>query len=257
MFKALGGLVRRFLWLVLGFWLVVPLLAAPGAAGVGERLSAESEVPAGSESGRVSRILAEQFPGRDGEGLILAVRSPSEGPRVGEAAFEGAVDRAVGAVEGVAGVGEVVTHREEGLVELAEEGGREAAVLIGLDDEGSAGAQALAGEIRESLAGVERPEGVRFYLTGNAAVFLDTAELSDRDVARAETTALPLTLVMLVVAFGALVAALLPVVVGAASIFVSLGALFLVTQAMPVSIFGQSVITLLVHNQATSWGIDR
>ena len=244
-FRVLGALVGRFPWLVLGFWVVASVVAAPGASRVGEDLSAESEVPAGSESGEVSRLLAGEFPGRDQERLVLAIRASDGAPRVGDGAFEEAVDGAVGAIEDVPGVGRVVTPREEGPVGLAKEGGREAAVLIGLETGGSAQAQALVGEVREELAGVERPEGVVFYLTGNPAVFLDTAELSDRDVARAETTALPLTLLMLVVAFGALVAALLPLVVGVASIFVSLGALSLVTGVMPVSIFAQSVITLL------------
>lgn len=243
MFKTLGGFVTRFPWVVLGFWVIFAAVAAPGAALVGERLSAESEVPAGSESGAVSRVISEEFSGADPEQLVLAIRSG--GPRVGEPGFEGAVNRAVDAVRGVPGVGEVTTYREEGARELAKPGGREAAVLVGLESASYSRGQAIVGEIRDALDAVERPRGMEFYVTGNAAVYLDMTEISDRDVVRAESTALPLTLVMLVVAFGALVAALLPVIVGVVSIVVALGALFLVTQAFTVSIFAQSVVTIL------------
>ena len=76
-----------------------------------------------------------------------------------------------------------------------------------------------------------------FLVTGDAAIYLDATELSDRDVAKAETTALPITLTVLVVAFGALVAAFLSLIVGVAAIVLALGALFLVTGHFTVSIF--------------------
>lgn len=245
MFGALGGIVSRRPWVVLGFWVLAALLAAPAAGGVGERLSAAVEVPAGSEPAAVSGIVEREFPGRDPDGLILAVRSEEGGPRVGEPAFERAVDRAVGAVRGVDGVGGVTTYRDPGAGRLAEQGGRAAAVLVGLESADPVRAQEAAGEVREALRGVEKPASMELLVTGDAAVYLDAIELSDRDVARAETTALPLTLTMLVVAFGALVAAFLPVVVGVVAIVLSLGVLLVVTDYLAVSIFAQSVVTIL------------
>lgn len=245
MFGFLGMLAARRPLFVLAFWIVVVAAAAPFAERVGERLSAESEVPAGTESGRVSDLVAKEFPGRDPEQLVLAVQASPGGPRVGDESFEDSVNRAVRAIEGVEKVGEVTTYRDAGAERLAKEGGREAAVLIGLDTKSSAEAQSLAGEVRKKLAGVEKPSDLEFYLTGNPAIYLDTTELADRDVVRAESTALPVTLGLLVVAFGALVAAFLPVVVGVSAITVALGALFLVTEVMTVSVFAQSVVTLL------------
>lgn len=48
---------------------------APAAEGVGERPSATVQVPAGSEPAAVSGILDREFPVRDPEQLVLAVRS--------------------------------------------------------------------------------------------------------------------------------------------------------------------------------------
>ena len=245
-FGALGKISAGHPWLVLGFWALAALAAAPAAEGVGGRLSAAVEVPAGSEPAAVSGVLEDEFPGRDPEQLVLAVRSGDGGPRVGDPAYEEAVDRAVGAVAGVPGVGGVTTHRDgAGAERLAGPNGRAEAVLVGVEGADPARAQEVVGEAREALKGVEKPAQVDFLVTGDAAVYLDATELSDRDVARAETTALPITLTVLVVAFGALVAAFLPLIVGVTAIVLALGALFLVTDHLTVSIFAQSVITIL------------
>lgn len=251
MFDVLGRLISRFPWLVLAFWLAVIVLTVPVAARVGERLSAESEVPASSESGKVASLIEEEFPGRDSEQLILAIRS--KGPHVGDTDFEEAVEEALDAADSVPQVVNITSYRDEGLEEvLSSTGGEEAAILIGIKADGSAEAQRAADEIRTALAGVEKPESMEFLLTGNPAVELDTLELSDQDVVRAETTVLPLTLLMLVVAFGALVAAVLPIAVAVTTIVISSGALFLVTEVSTVSVFAQSVVTLL----ALALGID-
>ncbi|QIN85428.1 MMPL family transporter (plasmid) [Rubrobacter tropicus] len=244
LFGALGRISAGHPWLVLAFWALAALAAAPAAEGVGGRLSAAVEVPAGSEPAAVSGILEGEFPGRDPEQLVLAVRSGDGGPRAGEPAYERAVDRAVGAVADVPGVGSVTTHRD-GAERLAGLNGRAEAVLVGIEGADAARAQEVVGEVREALEGVEKPPSMDFLVTGDAAVYLDATELSDRDVARAETTALPITLTVLVVAFGALVAAFLPLVVAVVAIVLALGALFLATDHLTVSIFAQSVVTIL------------
>ena len=105
MFGYLGKLVARRPWFVLAFWALVVVTAAPFAEGVGERLSAESEVPTGTESGRVSELVSDEFPGRDPEQLVLAVEASPGGPKVGDREFEDAVDGAVGAIRKAEGVG--------------------------------------------------------------------------------------------------------------------------------------------------------
>lgn len=218
---------------------------------MGDRLSAESEVPASSESGKVSSLIGKKLPNHEPERLIVAVRS--DGPRTGSPAFERTMDKVLEALRNIPQTEDIVTYRDIGFeTQLSSPEGREAAVLVGIDAEGSADAQRAAKKTRTALAKVEKPKSIDLLLTGGAAVELDTLEISDRDVARAEATVLPLTLLMLVLAFGALVAAVLPLIVAIATISISLGVLFLVTQISTVSVFAQSVITLL----ALALGID-
>lgn len=84
----------------------------------------------------------------------------------------------------------------------------------------------------------------QFFVTGSSAVNQDFARLTEADVRRGELTALPLTAIVLVFAFGALIAAGLPIIVGILSITVTLACIYVTTFIMPVSSFAQSVVTL-------------
>jgi putative drug exporter of the RND superfamily len=95
-------------------------------------------------------------------------------------------------------------------------------------------------EARDTL---KTPE-TQFLITGSSAVNQDFARLTESDVRRGELTALPLTAIVLVFAFGALIAAGLPIIVGVFSITVTLACVYVATFIMPVSSFAQSVVTL-------------
>ena len=60
--------------------------------------------------------------------------------------------------------------------------------------------------------------------------------MATRDARHAEERALPLTALVLILAFGALVAALLPLVVGVLAIDLALGAVYLLGQTQPMSV---------------------
>jgi RND superfamily putative drug exporter len=81
--------------------------------------------------------------------------------------------------------------------------------------------------------------------TGEIALNVDMREASTASVRAAEVQAIPLTLLLLLVAFGAIVAALVPLLSGALAITLALGAAALVARAWPVSILVQSVVTML------------
>jgi RND superfamily putative drug exporter len=82
-------------------------------------------------------------------------------------------------------------------------------------------------------------------LTGRSALDLDVRTVSADDSKRSEVRLLPLTMVILVLAFGALVAALLPLVVGFLAIAVSLTIVGLLTHVTPMSIFVLNMTTMI------------
>src|SRR5262249_46341091 len=81
--------------------------------------------------------------------------------------------------------------------------------------------------------------------TGETALNADLRRASATDAERAELRALPVTLVLLLVAFGALAAALLPVAGGMLAIGLSLGVASIIAQYWALSILLQNVVTMI------------
>ena len=69
--------------------------------------------------------------------------------------------------------------------------------------------------------------------------------MSASDLRRAETYALPFALIVLVIVFGSVVAAALPVIGGGMAVTVTLGVLYLLAQRLSLSIFTMNVASLL------------
>ena len=90
-------------------------------------------------------------------------------------------------------------------------------------------------------------ENTRFDIrqTGPASVNAELVETIDADFLRAELLALPITLIVLLLAFGAGVAALVPVAIGMASVVTALGLTAALSQVVPVNQNAQSLVLLI------------
>ena len=84
---------------------------------------------------------------------------------------------------------------------------------------------------------------------------LDLNKASERDLQRAEAFSFPLVLVALVLVFGGLVAAGLPVAMGAVSVALALAALFFMAQVTDVSIFALNIASFLGLGVAVDYSL--
>ena len=87
--------------------------------------------------------------------------------------------------------------------------------------------------------------GLTVELAGGPAFYGDVQAVSERDLQRSEIISLPLAALALLLVFGSVVAAGVPLVVGGTSVLVALAAIFLVASATPMSIFVLNLATLL------------
>ena len=101
--------------------------------------------------------------------------------------------------------------------------------------------QRMIPAVRARLA----PTGLTTYLTGDPAVYADIEKISAEDLRTAETYALPIAVIVLVLVFGTLVAAALPVIGGGMAVTVSLGLFWVLAQILDLSVFAMNVATLL------------
>ena len=95
-------------------------------------------------------------------------------------------------------------------------------------------------DIRQSIG---NEKGVT--LTGAAAINKDINSASQKDLASAEAIGLPIALVVLLLAFGSVVAALVPIAVGIVTVVSALGVMTFFGEAMDLSIFVLNIVPML------------
>ena len=86
---------------------------------------------------------------------------------------------------------------------------------------------------------------LKTYVTGEPAVYADLENLSARDLRTAETWALPLVLIVLLLVFGGVVAAALPIIGGGMAVSVTLGVVYLLAHRVDLSIFVMNTASML------------
>ena len=240
MFSRWGAFVyrrRRFVLLVM---LLVAAGAAPLAAGTSAQLSAGGWLDKNSESAQVSQRLQAEFGG--GQSAYLALfRAETSGADARGADFQAAIATTLAGLKSdarVSGVTGYAQTRDDRFVSIA---GDAAYVVIGLNMSDDKSVEAV--ESIEAL--LAPPAGYEVALTGFGPVQKDSAALSERDLVRAETVSLPIAALVLILVFGSLVAAGMPLVVAGLAIPTSLAAISLVARETEMSIYVLNIATML------------
>lgn len=234
----------RWRWLALAAWVAICAVFVPAAARLDARIVPPGRVP-DSESARVEKLLAERFHSPFARYAILVIRGlPVRGSPEGVEVLTGIV-RTVASLPAVTGVTSVISTPD---TLLLGNGGKDATVVVGIASTANAGPmiRALRDSTREMAATLRaKYPGSSMRWTGEDALNLDLRQASSDDVRRAEVRALPVTAVLLVVVFGGIVAALLPIGMGMMAIPVTLGAGAFVALHRPVSLLFGNVVSLL------------
>ncbi|WP_344219585.1 MMPL family transporter, partial [Kribbella sancticallisti] len=97
----------------------------------------------------------------------------------------------------------------------------------------------IADQVRQAPAGLDVKVG------GEVAVFDEVNTQTEHDIVQAETISLPIVLVLLVVVFGGLVAASLPLFVGGLAILGAFVVLRALTTFTDVSVFSINIVTMI------------
>ena len=243
-----GGLARALVrrrWLVVAAWALICAVLVQAAARLEERMVPAGRVP-GSEFERVEQLLATRFGSPFARYAILVVDGlPVTGSPEGVASLQEIVN-AVDSLPLVTGVLSVLGTPDSMLLGT---GGVGAIVVAGVPANAGA-ADALVRTLRAGTAPLAsqlraKHPPVTLRWTGEDALNVDLRRASSEDVRRAEVRALPLTAVLLVVVFGGIVAALLPIGMGVVTIPVTLGAGALLALRWPVSLLFENVVSLL------------
>ncbi len=255
MLKILANIIARRPWLVLGVWLVIIAISVPLANLAPSRFGANTSSLPGSEYAQVINLLAQRF-NQNGQDTTVLVSESTRSKT--DPDFKRAYDGLMARLKNVKGILGVQRFDADYPLKLSGlvNGKTVTATLIQTPIAASEIVDGIRSEVRRLEAeivnfGLFKNE-LQFFVTGSTAVTRDFAELGLADAKRGETAGLPLVAIVLVFAFGALVAAGVPILVGVASITVTLAALWVVSHVVSVSSFALTVVTLL----ALGAGID-
>ena len=237
--QPLASFVTRRPWLVLIIWTLLALACLLPASLAPARLTADPGALADSESGSVITTLAERFGERDTNTVLLV--SDSAQP-LGDPAAARRYAEFVAGLKEVPGVSRVLRYDAQSSGKALSFDGKQALTLAQIPL--LAEAKPALEAVRAYVAAHNSPE-LRVRVTGGQAIAADFTAFAEGDTKRSELTALPLTALVLLFVFGALVAAGLPLVIGLLSITTAMAGLYVLTLFIPTSTFAQSIITLV------------
>ncbi|MGE0135891.1 MAG: MMPL family transporter [Dehalococcoidia bacterium] len=241
--RAIAGGAVRHPWLTVLVWVVILGAAFVSAGSLGSVLSDDNEVTGSSESARAQRLIDARLVDANAPAAEEYVLVEAQ-QHADAAAMERQVRGLTTRLQGTANVTGVQSYLDGGADFLTEDG-QVAMVVVSLDG-ASDEAMTLAEPVVAAIAAADAADdGFRVTTVGDGSVSAEFEELAKETLERGELIGLGIGLVILLVVFGAAVAAGLPVVLAMVSIMLALGATAVVGRAFELSTFVTNIITMI------------
>ena len=234
---------RRRFWLAMsGFVMALTLL--PFSYKVERRLETAAHIKNG-ESEKVDLELAQRFQSPYAHRLVVVISGIPDPDSAESADALGFLTSSLRGVPGVSGAVSSLDWPDP--LFTGSNGG--ALIIVGLDPHDQS-FEALVPILRAKADWMEgqlrsQYPNIKLEITGETPLTFDLRKVSADEVKHAEERAMPVTLLLLLLAFGSLVAALLPLGIGVLSISMALGAAALLAHYLHLSILVQNLATML------------
>ncbi|MEB3298030.1 MAG: MMPL family transporter [Candidatus Sericytochromatia bacterium] len=233
---------------VLLVWGALLLLGALAALRLPQVLFQGSLAIPGSASEGVEVLLRDRFASPYAKHGLVVLNVPNltiEDPRLGSL-----LDRIPQALARVPGVWRVTGWRDRRDARFLSPDRATTLWMVGFKVSDSKAEQLLIPEVRRVLEPLRKElalavPGSRLVLTGRATMLHDIDHHSARDAEIGELRALPLTAFILIVAFGALAAAGIPLVVALVGTLVALGLSWVAAQVFTLSAMLQNIVSMM------------
>jgi RND superfamily putative drug exporter len=248
MFEAWGRFVYHRRRLVLLVAAVAVAAAALWGTGVfGALQSGGGFTAPGSPSERAG-TLATRALGRDTADVVVLYRSPALTVR--DPAYRAAVTRSLDALP-ASKVLSYQTYWSTGSPLFTGAGGHETYAVLRL----AGGTDAAQMKTYQAISGKLGAPGLTKQVGGQIPTELAINDQVKADIGRAEGISMPVLLILLLVIFGSLAAASLPLAIGGIGILGSFAALRLLTRGTDVSIYSINITTILGLGLAIDYGL--
>jgi RND superfamily putative drug exporter len=238
---------RRRRW-VLGIWIAIVVCALPFAARQTEHLTGGGFDVPGSQSVAVSEALQRDF-GARADGISVALKAARDSSRADRAAAVGRVRREVATID-------EVTLTPAVSVQARRQLQRTGFALLPLrSNQSSDELIDSATTLREDLDPGSVEAGVTPYLVGQPTIWAGMQEISKRDLSRAEGSGFPIVALILLVVFGSLAAAALPLTLGLVSVLVTGALIYFISLQMTTSVFVTNMASMIGIGVAVDYSL--
>jgi RND superfamily putative drug exporter len=236
-----GRMIARRRRVVLGVWVLVLIACAASYPGLKRSLGAPNYGIDGAESSRAAQLLERRFAAHGAEQDVLVFDSPTR--RASEPAYRAVVTHALLTAHGETYVKGVAGPYARGARGQISRDGHAAIALVGIagDPRQLIERATRLQEALDPLAGA----GVHVWLTGYSPVAKDITTVENEDVERAETIGVPIALLILLLALGAAVAAVVPLAIAGSGLLLTYGFLAVLASMLTFDSFLTTIVTMI------------
>ncbi|MEU1318323.1 MMPL family transporter [Streptomyces tibetensis] len=235
-----GGWSARHRWAAVGIWVLFVVLAMGLGSAMGTVDVKESDQLSG-ETHTAAKIIEDAGIEEPANETVL-VQAKDGSLKATDTEFRNAVASVVEAVEGTGKVTDVTSPYD---TKTISKDGRSALVQFDMrGDSDTAGDRVEP--VLDAVAGVQKEHSsLRIEEIGGASMMKTFSDAFGDDFQKAEYSAVPVALGILLIAFGALVAALLPVALALTAIMATMGLMSIVSHWQPMDDTASSVMLLV------------
>ncbi|TSD93093.1 MMPL family transporter [Skermania sp. ID1734] len=241
----MGAAMARRTRIVFGVWLIALVALGAVAPSVFSSLAGAGWQANGSESVQVRELAQQHFGGNSSAAVQVVVHSDTR--TIDDPKFQQLLSKAAAVFAGDPRFGEVIAPQPG--MSISPDG--HTGILI-------AGANASTDDMVKAVDDHKNEltalsgNGIEVYPTGASALWSDFNKANHDAMIQAEMFSWPVTLAIMVLAFGSLVAAGLPLLLTLAGLVASAGALVLLNEVTPISVWAMNFAMMF----ALALGID-
>ncbi|WP_449353356.1 MMPL family transporter [Streptomyces shaanxiensis] len=235
-----GGWSARHRWAAVGIWVLFVVLAM-GLGSAAGRVDVKDSDQLKGETHTAAKIIEDAGIDEPASETVL-IQAKDAGGKATDADFRAAVAAVMKAVEGTGKVTDVTSPYD---TKTISKDGRSALVQFDMRGEADTAGERVE-PVLKAVEGVQKEHGsLRIEEIGGASMMKTFDDAFGDDFEKAELSAVPVALGILLIAFGALVAALLPVLLAVSAIMATMGLMGIVSHVMPMSDTANSVMLLV------------
>lgn len=237
-FYALGLLSYRYRWWTIALWTALMIVSLTVMPLLEQVLTETGTVYQRGKAYQAEQLLQQEL-GISADGLTLVFQQRQD---IEQGTSPGSLQPLLQQIQRLPAVSGLVSAEQQPAYRSSD--GKTQYSLIYLNDSGTLARNAAVREIEQLLH--QHPlSGWQTFLTGTPVVNRDIQQISREDLRRIELLVTPLTLIALLLVFGSLLTAVLPILSAVLAVSVTFGLLYLIALKISVSVFALNLASML------------